>query len=260
MNNINIAEQNKLAWEHEAYEWRLTAQGTPEAAAEAIRNCPRKFLRCHEKYFPDVQGKRIASICGSDGRRACAFAVMGAAAVVFDISEAQKKYALELADALGVKISYEVCDFCTADQVKYASYFDYAYAEGGILHYFCDIDMFFTVVRNILREKGIFVLSDYHPFRKAIAVSRPVRNIEKTGGDYFDSRIHEGHVPYMKYFDPEKQKDFPKCMLRFYTLSEILNSAIRAGLVIKEFDEHPKHDDEKLPGEFTLIAEKCSPC
>ncbi len=260
MCEISTAEQNKLAWEHEAYEWRVMAQGSPEAAAEEIRHCPRKFLRCHEKYFPDVRGKHLASICGSDGRRACAFAVMGADSVVFDISEAQKKYALELAAALGVNIRYEVCDFCMADEVKYGSYFDYAYAEGGILHYFHDIDMFFAAVHNILREGGIFVLSDYHPFRKTIAVSNPVRNIEKTEGDYFDSRIHEGHVPYMKYFAPEEQKDFPKCMLRFYTLSEILNSAIRAGFVIMEFTEHPKHDNKKLPGEFTLIAEKSSQC
>ncbi|MBQ7220601.1 MAG: class I SAM-dependent methyltransferase [Synergistaceae bacterium] len=256
MNHSEAARQNKRAWEHEVYEWRVKAQGSPESVADAIRTAPGKFLRCHEKYFFDVKGRRIASICGSDGRRACALAVLGAEATVFDISEAQKRYALELAEALNVKINYEVCDFCSLDRNKYASYFDYAYAEGGILHYFHDIDLFFAVLYSIIKGGGILVLSDYHPFRKAIAAENPSRNIEKTGGNYFDSMLHEGHVPYKKFFGADEQADFPECLLRFYTLSEIINAALRAGFIIKEFNEHPKHDDGKLPGEFTLIAQR----
>ena len=256
MQHNDNAEQNKRAWEHEAYEWRVMAQGSPEVVAEAIRTSPGEFLRCHEKYFLGINGKRAASICGSDGRRACALAVLGAEVTVFDISEEQKKYALELADALNVKINYEVCDFCRVDQKKYASFFDYAYAEGGILHYFHDLGLFFAVLHNIMKDTGIFILSDYHPFRKTIVSANPVRNIDKTEGDYFDSKIHVGHVPYKKFFDAERQADFPDCLLRFYTLSEIFNAAINAGFIIREFIEHPKHDNPKFPGEFTLMLSR----
>lgn len=66
---------NKDAWEYRVYEWRVSHQGTPEVVAAEIVKDPKKFLRFHSDMFPDVRGKKIASICGSDGRRAVALAV-----------------------------------------------------------------------------------------------------------------------------------------------------------------------------------------
>lgn len=63
-------------------------------------------------------------------------------------------------------------------------------------------------------------------------------------GDYFNSRI----------FNEDEQSSFPDCSLRFYTLSEIINAVIRAGFIIKEFNEHPNYENEKLPGLFTICA------
>ena len=48
----------------------------------------------------------------------------------------------------------------------------------------------------------------------------------------------------------------PKCSYRKYTISEILNSMIRNGFAIKQFDEHPSWVNENLPGEFTAIGIK----
>jgi hypothetical protein len=39
-------------------------------------------------------------------------------------------------------------------------------------------------------------------------------------------------------------------------LSEIINSVIKSGFTIKEFNEHPNWNDKKIPGEFTIIADK----
>ena len=48
----------------------------------------------------------------------------------------------------------------------------------------------------------------------------------------------------------------PKCSYRKYTLSEIINSVIRSGCSLKRFDEHPAWTDERVPGEFTIVAMK----
>ena len=101
----NIVSQNKSAWEHRVYEWRVNHQGTPQVVADDILANPRSHLRYHAKYFNEVNGKRVASVCGSDGRRAVALTVLGAEATVFDISEPQKKYAMELAKAADVNIA-----------------------------------------------------------------------------------------------------------------------------------------------------------
>lgn len=252
----NEADANRLAWEHKVYEWRVRFQGTPENVAKEITDDPKRFLRFHAEMFDNIDGKRVASICGSDGRRAVALAVMGASSTVFDISEPQMRYALELAEAANVYINYELCDFCEVDDMTYGKKFDYAYAEGGVLHYFHDLPLFFRKVHSILKNNGLFIMSDYHPFQKTCFVDKPLRNVELTEGNYFDDRVHIGHVPYLKYFPEEERSNFPSCRLRFYTLSEIFNAVIREGFVITEFREHSQKDNHKIPHEFTIIAKK----
>lgn len=245
------AEINKVAWEYRAYEFWNT-QGSPAEKATYIKNDPVARLRYHQKYFQKIEGLKIANPCGSNGRIAVSLALLGAEVTIFDISEENKRYALELAECAGVKINYIVGDFYDVDLKKYADYFDIVYSEGGILHYFSDIDIFTTKLYNITKNMGKLILSDFHPFRKM----NPNSNAPQTKGDYFDSDIHKGDVAYKGFFSDEEQDSFPNCSLRFYTLSEIINSVINSKFVIKEFNEHPNWKDKKIPGEFTIIAEK----
>ena len=154
-----------------------------------------------------------------------------------------------------VNIEYELGDFCS-DNNNFINTFDYVYAEGGILHYFHDLPKFFRKVYSILSDDGTFVMSDYHPFQKTCIAEKPTRNVELTEGNYFDNRIHIGHVPYLKYFPEDERMDFPPCELRFYTLSEIFNSMIAEGFIISAFYEHPKTTNGKIPFEYTIIAKK----
>jgi len=251
-----VSLKNKKAWEYRAYEFWCMNCGTPQQKASQIKADPWARLRYHQKYFENIKGLQIANVCGSNGRIAVPLAVLGADVTVFDISEENRQYALELADCAGVSIRFEVCDFYVVDLNRYGSTFDIAYLEGGILHYFHDIDRFTSLLYRILKPGGKLILSDFHPFRKIIAAGIPGKNAAVTGGDYFDSEAHSGDVAYKSFFPQKEQTDFPDCALRFYTLSEILNSVIRAGFQIREFNEHPNWDDGKIPGEFTIFAGK----
>lgn len=251
--HIEAASLNKRAWEYRVYEWRVRTQGKADEFGAAIKKNPLQFLRWHARYFKNIEGKKIASVCGSDGRCAVALASLGADVTVFDQSEPQKRYALEVAAGAGVTIKYVVGDFCKLAEI-FAGQFDYAYCESGILHYFLDLQDFCNCLRLLLKEDGILVLSDYHPYHKILR--QPGKNVSVTDGDYFDKRVHYGHLPYMKYFNKEEQGEFPPCQLRFYTISEIINAVIKSHLCIEEMQEHPKHNNEKFPGEFTIIA-KC---
>ena len=244
------AEQNKNAWEYRAYEMRTTKDPLHETAKEILDN-PKRFLRYHQKYFTNIAGKRIANVCGSDGRRTIPFAVLGAEATLFDISEAQKKYALELAEAVGVKLEYVIGDFIETDIVKYGDKFDFVYLEGGILHYFSDIDTFMKTLYAITKPGGQMILCDFHPYRKILFP-------ELTDGDYFDSQLHYAEVPLRDFAPEEEQNEFPKISMRLYTISEIINSVIDAGFALKEFTEHnyKEYKDGKIPQEFTIIADK----
>ncbi|MCL2772945.1 MAG: class I SAM-dependent methyltransferase [Oscillospiraceae bacterium] len=242
------AEQNKTAWEYRAYEFWNQLNGTPaEFAAEIKANSDVRLI--HRKYFENVTGKKIANPCGSNGRQAVKLAYRGNEVTIFDISEENKRYALELAKEAGVNIEYILGDFCETDLTKYGNMFDIVYPEGGILHYFSDIDAFTKTLYAITKPNGILILSDYHPYRK-------INGLEQTEGDYFDSRWHNRNVAYQDEFPQEEQALFPKCICRYFTLSEIINSVIASGFTIKEFIEHPHYEDTKRPGEFTIIAYK----
>ena len=107
--------QHKKAWEFDAYNFWVRTSGTPKERALKDKENPRKMLKQHADYFDCFEGIKVANICGSYGKKAIPLALLGADVTVFDISEANKKYAVETADAAGVKIGYEVCDIMKID-------------------------------------------------------------------------------------------------------------------------------------------------
>jgi 2-polyprenyl-3-methyl-5-hydroxy-6-metoxy-1,4-benzoquinol methylase len=256
---LRVREQaaiNKRAWEYRAYEFWNTRHGSPAEKAAAIKADPLARFHLHRRCFEDIAGKKIANPCGSNGRMAVPLAVLGAEVTVFDISEENRRYALELAHEAGVELEYTVGDFLETDTAKYGDAFDIVYAEGGILHYFSDIGAFTDMLYAITKPSGQLILSDFHPFRKVNPQGSQMMSAPVTGGDYFDSRLHEGAVAYQSFFPEDEQSGFPKCQVRLYTLSEIINAVIASGFTLKEFWEHPSYDDPKLPGLFTIIAYK----
>jgi len=251
----NMKEQsliNKKAWEYRAYEFWLKNDGQPETYAKTIMKDPMARLKKHGKYFTDIKGLKIANPCGSNGRRAVALALLGAEVTVFDISEENKKYALELANCSQVKLNYIVGDLYDLDRKVYDSYFDILYLEGGILHYFHDIDKFMETLFFMLKPNGKIILNDFHPFRKVM----PINFFKSSVEDYFDTSMQDVDVAYKDFLDKDEKEEFPKCSCRLYNISEILNSMIRCGFTINEFNEEPSWTNEKLPGEFTVYAIK----
>lgn len=246
---------NKTAWEYRAYDY-WNQGGSPAEKAASIKTDPLSRFHFHKKYFVNVNGKKIANPCGSNGRMAVPLALLGADVTVFDISEENKRYALELAKEADVHIQYVLGDFCETDLIEHGETFDIVFCEGGIIHYFSDIDKFTRMLYSITRAGGQLILSDFHPYRKINHSGSAMMSVSQTDGDYFDSRLHNVNVAYQGFFSQDEQESFPKCLCRFYTMSEIINSVIASGFLLKEFLEHPNFEDRKLPGLFTIIAYK----
>ena len=252
VNLKDYSAQNKKAWEFDAYAFWIRHAGTPEErAAEDVKD-PLKMLRRHAQYFDSFKGVRIANICGSCGKKAVPLALLGADVTVFDISEANKRYALEVAEAAGTQIEYVVGDVLEIDTDRYSDWFDVVFMEGGVLHYFHDIDEFMRIMHAILKPGGRIICSDFHPFTK---ISDSL-NFQMPAMSYFSTEIFEGEMAHARFYDEEIRKTFPKCSYRKYTISEILNAMIRSGFTIRRFDEHPSWKNEDLPGEFTAVGVK----
>jgi 2-polyprenyl-3-methyl-5-hydroxy-6-metoxy-1,4-benzoquinol methylase len=250
-------EENKIAWEYNAYDFWVSQTGTPSERAKKDIENPCAMLRKYSKYFDDVQGLKIANICGSCGKKAVPLSILGASVTVFDISEENKRYACETAAAAHTHINYVVGDVMNIDMSVYGGYFDVVFMEGGILHYFYDINRFMGVMNNLLKDGGKMICSDFHPIHKLVDVlGLGGQTTECFSTDYFSTEIMECEMAHAKFYDDEKRKKFPKCHIRRHTLSEIINSVINNGFNIKSFEEHPAWTNTKLPGEFTVLADK----
>ena len=249
---IDYSVQNKKAWEYNAYDFWIKEAGLPADRAKKVVADPIGALKRYANYFDTYKGIRVANICGSCGKKAVPLAVLGANVTVFDISEDNKRYALELADAAGVQIDYQVCDVLEIDMAKFGGTFDVVFMEGGVLHYFHDIDQFMGIMHGLLKPGGKMICSDFHPLTKimdVLAFQRPAM-------PYFSTDILEGEMPHARFYDEVTRQNFPKCQLRLYTMSEIVNGILGAGFVLQRLDEHPAWTNGDLPGEFTIVAGK----
>lgn len=250
MNEQSI--KNKMAWEFRAYEFWNKRDGSPKDKANKILEDPKACLKKHKEYFDHIEGKKIANLCGSNGRKAVPLALLGAEVTIFDISEENKKYALELAKYANTSIDYIVGDIYDINSKNYGNYFDILYLEGGILHYFNDIGKFMSILYSLLKDGGLMVLSDFHPLRRCIVEGTEAQ----TQPSYFDKELHNGDLAYKHYFDEQEQQKFPDVSIRSYTLSEIINSVITSGFKLRKFDEHRGWENENIPWEFTISAIK----
>jgi len=109
MNNQSRA--NKEAWSYRAYEFWTNNVGLPNEVAKDMMRHPETHLRRHIEFLGDVNGKKIANLLGSCGKKAVPLAILGADVTIVDISEDNKKYAMEVAKEAGVNLTYIVSDF-----------------------------------------------------------------------------------------------------------------------------------------------------
>lgn len=249
---IDSSKQNKEAWEYNAYDFWVREAGLPQERAKDILSDPIKALRKYASYFETFKNIKVANICGSCGKKAVPLAVLGAEVSIFDISADNKKYAVELAESSKVSINYEVCDVLEIDLQKYGGYFDVVFMEGGILHYFHDINKFMKIMHALLKPNGKMICSDFHPYTKI----HDILNFQQPTMSYFSTEIFEAEMAHARFYDDEVRKKFPKCSLRKYTVSEIINAVIDANFTLKKFYEHPAWTNRDLPGEFTILANK----
>ncbi|MEK5254938.1 class I SAM-dependent methyltransferase [Paenibacillus sp. FSL E2-0201] len=252
-------------WNEDTYTAWVARFGTPSEAAAKLIKEPSAKLYPLSSYFGDVQGKKMMNLMGSNGMKAVALSLLGADVTVADFSEANARYAADLAQEAGVQLNYIVSDVLKLpDHVLDGSY-DIVFAELGIVHYFTDLALFMETVRHLLSPGGIFVLRDFHPVTTKLISSKgstaKVRK-HKVSGDYFDTTLEEKRVSYSKYLPstskPAGEQEHSVVYWRRWTLGEIVTAAASSGLVIRQLIEEPNLSsdvyDKGIPKTFTLVA------
>lgn len=161
-------EANRKVWDAASRQW----QADP-ALEEARRRCvadPSVALGDWElRYLGDVCGKKIAVLGSGDHLVTFALVGMGAQVTSVDISQAQLDEAARRAEALGL----EGITFLRADVTDLSALedevFDAVYTGGHVAIWVSDLARFYQEATRILKKGGLFIVNEYHPFRRVWA-------------------------------------------------------------------------------------------
>ena len=106
---------------------------------------------------------------------------------------------------------------------------------------------------ELLKPGGRVVLNEFHPITKKCIGFRDGEIVFK--GDYFRSEIEEVPLPYRSALG-DGCEALPKCLVRYWTLGEVVTAFASGGLKIRELAELPSWNHKQLPGMYTLVADR----
>lgn len=263
---MDYIKANKEAWEevfpkHQAgYQMDIAAK-ISESGSNFLNEDTVKELATI-----DLKDKRVAQFCCNNGRELLSIMKLGAGSGVgFDIAD---NFIAE-ANGLARKLNYP-CEFVAANIYEinntYQNQFDLLFITIGALCWFQDLDRFFQKAAMVLKDNGIVLINEQHPF---------VEMIPRDGEADFDPN-HPKNIVY-PYF-----RDYPwidnngmdyvggtvypsKTFTSFaHPLSSIFNALIHNGIDILKFQEYDYDisngfqnlNGEKIPLSYILLGKK----
>jgi len=224
------------------------------------RRCPSEpelvFSDQELEYLAGISGKRACVLDSGDNQVVFALAGLGGIVTSVDISQNQLNVAEGRARELDLSVSFiraDVTDLSVID----SSTFDVVYTGGHVAVWVSDLNAYYAEAARILRPGGLFIIAEYHPFRRIWQESPDQLTVECS---YFE----RGPFEYDVSEDILRAKPGTMKSYEFHwTISDYINAALRAGcrvLETGEFGENvvdwegaPLHG---LPEYLLIIARK----
>jgi len=239
--------------------------GVPgEAESIEVLRSGGSYLYEHEKEMLGDIGpwcRRAIHLQCSGGNDALSLLRQGAAEVVgVDISERLLAVARRKTEALGAPAAWYRSDILRTPHSLDGTA-DLVYTGKGALCWMMDIEAWAEVVARLLLPGGRLFVYEAHPLDWAWETNEEEYVLDRGGDTYFSNQLREG------MFHREGVKSVPRS--HQWTLGQIINSVIGAGLSIEHFDEYPEpfwnqfpnmpaETLHRLPHTFSLLARKPS--
>jgi len=250
-----LHEENRKRWDAGSAQW---ARGADSRGL--WRRCPAEpelVLSPRElAYLTDIRGKHVAVLGSGDNQVVFALAGLGGAVTSVDISQHQLDVAARRAQELDLAVSFlraDVTDLARLD----SSTFDIVYTGGHVAVWVSDLDRYYAEAARILKADGLFVVAEYHPFRRIWKESTHQLIVASS---YFERGPFE--------YDVSEEILHPKPgALKSYefhwTISDYINAVLKAGCRLLEVDEFGKDVADwegaplnGLPEHFLVVARK----
>ena len=135
----------------------------------------------------EVAGRNVCVLGSGNNLVVFALSGMGATVTSVDISQVQLDTAASRAGELGLDISFVRADVVDLQSLAEES-FDLVYTGGHVALWVSDLRAYYAEACRILRQGGIFMVNEYHPFRRIWKESPDRLEVEH---GYFQRGPHE---------------------------------------------------------------------
>jgi SAM-dependent methyltransferase len=202
--------------------------------------------------------RRAIHLQCAGGRDTLSLWNQGAAEVVgIDISERMIACARRKAEALGAPALWYCCDVLDAPH-ELDGTADLVYTGRGALNWIMEIEAWAAVVARLLRPGGRFYLFEGHPLCWMLDMAAAEFRLDPVYGDYFSERVDVNQGWPVQYLgelgcSPEAQA---KKYERQWTLGQVMNALIGAGLRVERIEEHPDPYWEDFPNMPAEVARR----
>ncbi len=157
-------EANRQRWNAASLEWAQMHER--KGTWKACHKEPSLVFTSSElKYLGELSGKKVCVLGSGDNLASFALAGTGALVTSVDISQGQLDVAASRAEFLNLEITFIQSDVCNLSALPIRS-FDAVYTGGHVAVWVSDLNLYYAGAGRILKESGIFIVNEYHPFRR----------------------------------------------------------------------------------------------
>jgi ubiquinone/menaquinone biosynthesis C-methylase UbiE len=193
----------------------------------------------------DVAGKSLLHLQCHFGQDTLSWARLGARVTGVDLSDEAIALARSLADELGIEARFICSDLYRLPE-HLDEQFDIVFTSYGVLTWLSDLQAWGQLVARYLKPGGSFHIVELHPISMTLddELTEPALQICLP---YFHSREPVKFDSECSYADEEIRHETMPSYEWNYSLSEVLNALIRAGLQIEFLHEFPMTTYQHLP-------------
>lgn len=191
-----------------------------------------------------VDGRSLLHLQCHFGLDTLSWARMGAVATGLDFSETAIAHARRLSQETGIPAEFVCADVYDAPDTL-GTTFDIVYTGGGVLCWLPDKKRWAEVIARCLNPGGVFYIREFHPFSTIFDDSENVTEL-RVRYPYFPSVNPQRYEGAGSYADPNNREAWVSYEWP-YTLSDVVNALIDAGLRLVFLHESPTIGYRQLP-------------
>ncbi|MCD4657364.1 MAG: methyltransferase domain-containing protein [Planctomycetes bacterium] len=185
----------------------------------------------------DISGKSLLHLQCHIGTDTLSLVRLGAEVTGVDFSEKSIELARQLSQETGIKARFIHSNIYDL-QDKLNEQFDFVYTSQGVLCWLRDINEWGRIVARHLKPGGTFYIMESHPIRHIFddEASEDLKVIHKYAPDTNPTLWEGEHPDYADKSFVVKSSTYEWS----WTVSDILNSLINAGMQVEFFNEYSK--------------------